>query len=388
MQGRDHDRLRTREPAASEVAVVGPGRGGLVADLAIDDPRDDRCDAIEVEGFGSGQDRCCAIEASIADEREPRDRGEIGCVDERCSAAPGRDMDAVVVDDVEPVAVEQVLGEEARAQEGPRAHAAGLDVCLDLGVGDEPGTIGADDRQEHDALDTRAHGRVDTGVEGGADVADGRWSQEEQRVDVDHGRTESRCIAEVELDRLDAVVHGLVRASTDADSDRVAVLAQQFDERGADVARRSRDQDALTLGHRRMLAQIGRTCRVSRQRRATAVISSVAMTELADPTTVAAIARARRAHAAATGRWVSYDEEDPACEAEQLARDALAHLDAGRWDDAQGCADAAVSLAEEHGQTEVWREFALLVEEAAETGRDGQELGPDLLDAELDEDDD
>lgn len=112
------------------------------------------------------------------------------------------------------------------------------------------------------------------------------------------------------------------------------------------------------------------------------------MTELADPTTVAAIARARRAHAAATGRWVSYDEEDPACEAEQLARDALAHLDAGCWDDAQGCAEAAVSLAEEHGQAEVWREFALLVEEAAETGRDGQELGPDLLDAELDEDDD
>ena len=33
-----------------------------------------------------------------------------------------------------------------------------------------------------------------------------------------------------------------------------------------------------------------------------------AMTEFADPTTVAAIARAHRAHAKATGRWVSYDD--------------------------------------------------------------------------------
>lgn len=91
--------------------------------------------------------------------------------------------------------------------------------------------------------------------------------------------------------------------------------------------------------------------------------------EIANPRTVKAIARARKAHARATGQWVSYDEDDPAAEAEQLARDSLEHLDQGRWDEARACAEAALTLAEEAGEDEVWREFALLVEEAAETGR-------------------
>lgn len=89
----------------------------------------------------------------------------------------------------------------------------------------------------------------------------------------------------------------------------------------------------------------------------------------ANPRTVKAIERARKAHARARGQWLSDEDDDPAAEAEQLAADALAHLDAGRWDEARACADAAQSLAEEAGEDEVWREFALLVEEAAETGR-------------------
>jgi hypothetical protein len=93
------------------------------------------------------------------------------------------------------------------------------------------------------------------------------------------------------------------------------------------------------------------------------------MIESVDPRTLAAIARARNAHAGATGKWVSYDEDDPAAEAEQLARDALAHLCGARWDDAQGCADALASLAEDNAQDPLWGEFALLVDEAAETGR-------------------
>jgi hypothetical protein len=88
-----------------------------------------------------------------------------------------------------------------------------------------------------------------------------------------------------------------------------------------------------------------------------------------DPRTLAAIARARKAHAGATGKWVAYDPDDPAAEAEQLAHDALDHLVAARWDDAQGCAHALADLAEENGEDELWREFALLVDEAAETGR-------------------
>ena len=87
------------------------------------------------------------------------------------------------------------------------------------------------------------------------------------------------------------------------------------------------------------------------------------------PSVIKAIARARKAHVQASGRWVSYDDDDPAAEAEQLAKDALVHLDAGRWDEARACAEAALSLAEDSGEDEVWREFVLLVEEAAETGR-------------------
>lgn len=92
---------------------------------------------------------------------------------------------------------------------------------------------------------------------------------------------------------------------------------------------------------------------------------------LANPATVNAIARARKAHARATRRWISDDrerDEDPAAEAEQLASDAVAHLEAGRWDEARACAEAGLSVAEQEGEGEVWREFSLLVEEAAELG--------------------
>ena len=91
----------------------------------------------------------------------------------------------------------------------------------------------------------------------------------------------------------------------------------------------------------------------------------------ADPRTVRAIARARSTHARSVGSWVESggeENDDPAAEAEAMAADAIAHLDAGRWDDACACADEAAVLAEDHGRGEVWREFALLVEEAAASG--------------------
>ncbi|PRP94772.1 hypothetical protein [Enhygromyxa salina] len=95
--------------------------------------------------------------------------------------------------------------------------------------------------------------------------------------------------------------------------------------------------------------------------------------EFADPRTVRSITAARKACARAAGTWTCEDpDDDPAAEAEQLARDAVEHLEQGRWDEACECAEATASLAEEHGQGTVWREFVLLVEEAAETGRDSQ----------------
>ena len=96
------------------------------------------------------------------------------------------------------------------------------------------------------------------------------------------------------------------------------------------------------------------------------------MSEFADPRTVRSIAAARKACGRALGSWSSEDEDDPAAEAEQLARDALDHLEEGRWDEACECAEATMALAEDHEQGRVWREFVLLVEEAAETGRGGE----------------
>ncbi|KIG17074.1 hypothetical protein DB30_03671 [Enhygromyxa salina] len=97
------------------------------------------------------------------------------------------------------------------------------------------------------------------------------------------------------------------------------------------------------------------------------------MSEFADPRTVRSITAARKACARAAGAWTSDDDDDsddPAAEAEQLARDAVEHLEQGRWDEACECAEATATLAEDHDQGPVWREFVLLVEEAAETGRD------------------
>jgi hypothetical protein len=85
--------------------------------------------------------------------------------------------------------------------------------------------------------------------------------------------------------------------------------------------------------------------------------------------TISAIERARKAHDQARKRSVRDDEEGLAAEAEELATDALAHLDGGRWDEALVCAEAAQTLGEDAGEPELWREFALLVEEAAEIGR-------------------
>jgi hypothetical protein len=96
------------------------------------------------------------------------------------------------------------------------------------------------------------------------------------------------------------------------------------------------------------------------------------VSEFADPRTVRSILAARKACGRAAGTWTSSEDDDPAAEAEALARDAVEHLEEGRWDEACECAEATVTLAEDHDQGAVWREFALLVEEAAETGRDSQ----------------
>ena len=96
-----------------------------------------------------------------------------------------------------------------------------------------------------------------------------------------------------------------------------------------------------------------------------------------DRPTTQAIAQALEAHVRtrASETWqrvcadADEDERDSCEEVESLAAVALEHLEAGRWDEARACAEEALSLAESALGCELWREFGLLTEEAAETGR-------------------
>lgn len=95
-------------------------------------------------------------------------------------------------------------------------------------------------------------------------------------------------------------------------------------------------------------------------------------TELpSDPVLARAFVRARRAFEACRDKWKPGEEEaqDAAEEAVGHAENALAHLDHGQWDEAEAAATLALELEEEFGSGTVWRDFALLVEEAAAIGR-------------------
>jgi hypothetical protein len=92
-----------------------------------------------------------------------------------------------------------------------------------------------------------------------------------------------------------------------------------------------------------------------------------------DALTLRAIEQARAELARAVEAWRPPPDALEAVEAADAARiladECLAHLDAGRWDEALASAERAVELDEAWGDGESWREFSLRVEEAAETGR-------------------
>ena len=94
----------------------------------------------------------------------------------------------------------------------------------------------------------------------------------------------------------------------------------------------------------------------------------------ADPILVGAIEQARKIYEAVRDIWTGGDDEearDAAEEAVTHADNALTHLEHGRWDEADAAANLALELEEEFGDGTIWRDFALLVEEAAAIGRTG-----------------
>ncbi len=92
-----------------------------------------------------------------------------------------------------------------------------------------------------------------------------------------------------------------------------------------------------------------------------------------DPVLDRAIERAQKALAKAKRRWPGEsgdeDEDEAADDAAIAGRDALTRLQSGAWDEAEALAQSAVELDESWRDGESWREFAILVEEAAAIGR-------------------
>lgn len=86
-----------------------------------------------------------------------------------------------------------------------------------------------------------------------------------------------------------------------------------------------------------------------------------------DPILEAAIAKADKARERAASAFGG--DEEIADELEVIGQVTMQHLRAGRFDEAIAQAQLAVELDEQHGDGEAWRDFAILAEEAAETGR-------------------
>lgn len=93
-----------------------------------------------------------------------------------------------------------------------------------------------------------------------------------------------------------------------------------------------------------------------------------------------AIEAARREHVKASARWKRRgpsasagdpDEVEAHDDALASARAALDRLNAGAWDEAEALALSCVEVDESWGDGESWREFSILVEEAAALGRQG-----------------
>jgi hypothetical protein len=85
--------------------------------------------------------------------------------------------------------------------------------------------------------------------------------------------------------------------------------------------------------------------------------------EGSDPRAKRAFARVHASFAQGKAAWADGDE---AGEALSLAQISVEHLAGGRLDEAIATASAALELDEEHNDGTAWREFAILVEEAAE----------------------
>ena len=86
-----------------------------------------------------------------------------------------------------------------------------------------------------------------------------------------------------------------------------------------------------------------------------------------DPRIAKGLARTRRAHETAEAQWRTQTTEDEELEdLPRLASDALAHLDAGRWEDALALCEEICSLESSGASGAIWTPFALVGSEAAQ----------------------
>ena len=86
-----------------------------------------------------------------------------------------------------------------------------------------------------------------------------------------------------------------------------------------------------------------------------------------DPRIAKGLARTRRAYETAEATWRRQTtEDDELDDLPRLASDALAHLDAGRWEDAVALCEEIFSLESTGACAAIWTPFALAASEAAQ----------------------
>ena len=172
--------------------------------------------------------------------------GGVPGVEERDPPAPRGDEEFAALGDVDAVGGDgavQVLHEEAAPQHRPR-HGAGTQRGLDAVMRNDPGPVGAEDRDVDHVPDTGAVGGLDERDDGRAGrTAGGQGEEQEDGVDPGERRGPGGGIEEVQGDGLRCV--GVRRRGTtasDTERRRVGPGAEHLDEFGADVARGSGDQ--------------------------------------------------------------------------------------------------------------------------------------------------
>lgn len=186
-----------------QMVEVGRDARGLITDGSGGLARED-CGGIgEREGLGPRQRVGLAPMRSSIDQGFDGNFGDVPDVDEGGSTGAGGHEEAVVVKDVVPVSIAEVLSEEAWTEDGP-AFWSVTKVLLDGVVGHERVVGRTRDGKEDDLAHAFRARDVQKRIEGSAGVGDGRRTKQENGMAAVHRGPEGARVEEIQCDGRDA----------------------------------------------------------------------------------------------------------------------------------------------------------------------------------------